>query len=211
MRAPTRTKQIQQYLYSTPIRYSVHMAATPGAPQRREQVLAAALTVFATFGYRRTSMDAVAQAADISRPGLYFLFSGKPELFRETMRQALDEALRDVRAALAAPDRDLSARVVAALDANLGRYVGTHINAGIEELLEMGAAPLGAMYDDYRAALLDALTKAIAASGRFTGDVKPGQVAELLEAAAEEWKHRVADRAEFVDKLTTAVAVALRP
>lgn len=191
--------------------YSVYVATTRGDTQRREQVLAEALTVFATFGYRKTSMDAVAQAADISRPGLYFLFSSKEELFRETMRQALDEAQRDVCAALDSPGADLNVRLVAALDANLGRYVGTHINEGVDDLLEHGTAQLQSMYDDYRAAFIDVLAGAIAASGRSTGSVTPRQIAEVLHAAASGWKHRVADRPEFVGKLTMAVDVALRP
>ncbi|MER5787084.1 TetR/AcrR family transcriptional regulator [Streptomyces sp. NPDC001980] len=188
------------------------MTATRGDTQRREQVLAAALTVFATFGYRKTSMDAVARAADISRPGLYFLFSGKEELFRETMRQELDRALADVRTALAAPGADLDARLVAALDAHLGRYVGTHLNEGVDELLEHGTAQLHDMYDAYRDAFLDTLAKAIDDSGRIVpGSVTPRQIAEVLQAAGEGWKHRVGDRAEFVRKLGVAVAVALRP
>ncbi|MGW6139479.1 TetR/AcrR family transcriptional regulator [Streptomyces sp. NPDC055144] len=187
------------------------MMTTRGDSQRREQVLAAALTVFATFGYRKTSMDAVAQAADISRPGLYFLFSSKEELFRATMRQALDEALRDVRAALASPGVELGGRLVAALDANLGRYVGTHLSEGVDDLLERGPAQLHIMYDEYRAAFLEVLTEAIAVADRSLGDVAPRQIAEVLFAAAEGWKHRVANREEFVEKLTMAVEVAVRP
>ncbi|SFG53337.1 hypothetical protein [Streptomyces mirabilis] len=67
------------------------------------------------------------------------------------------------------------------------------------------------MYDDYRGAFLDALTEAVAASGRPTASVTPRQIAEVLHAAAEGWKHRVADRPAFVDRLTMAVGVALRP
>ncbi|MGW2957798.1 TetR/AcrR family transcriptional regulator [Streptomyces sp. NPDC001220] len=187
------------------------MTATRGDLQRREQVLAAALSVFATFGFRKTSMDAVARAADISRPGLYFLFSGKEELFRETMRQELDRALGDVLTALAAPGTDLDARLVAALDAHLGRYVGTHLNEGVDELLEHGTAQLHGMYDDYRDAFRDALAGAIADSGRETGGVTPRQIAEVLQAAGEGWKHRVADRGEFAERLRVAVAVVSRP
>jgi hypothetical protein len=127
------------------------------------------------------------------------------------MRQALDEALGDARTALAAPGADLDARLVAALDAHLGRYVGTHINEGVDDLLEHGTAQLENMYDDYRGAFLDALAEAVAASGRPTAGVTPRQIAEVLHAAAEGWKHRVADRPAFVDKLTMAVGVALRP
>ena len=188
------------------------MAATRGDTRRREQVLAAALTVFATFGYRKTSMDAVARAADISRPGLYFLFSGKEEMFRETVRQELDRALADVRTALAAPGADLGARLVAALDANLGRYVGTHLGKGVDDLLEHGSEQLHDMYDDHRGAFLDALAKAITDSGPpLPGSVTPQQIAEVLRAAGEGWKHRVTDRPEFVARLRVAVAVALRP
>ncbi|MFF5142224.1 TetR/AcrR family transcriptional regulator [Streptomyces sp. NPDC013157] len=188
------------------------MTAPRGDTRRREQVLAAALTVFATFGYRRTSMDAVARAADISRPGLYFLFSGKEELFRETVRQELDRALADVRTALDAPGADLDTRLVAALDASLGRYVGTHLNEGVDDLLEHGTAQLHDLYDDHRDAFLDTLAKAIADSGRpVPGTVTPRQIAEVLQAAGEGWKHRVADRTEFVRRLGVAVGVALRP
>ncbi|WP_329565069.1 TetR/AcrR family transcriptional regulator [Streptomyces sp. NBC_01361] len=187
------------------------MSTPRGDAQRREQVLATALTVFATFGYRKTSMDTVAQAADISRPGLYFLFSSKQELFRATMRQELDKALEDVRAALAAPDVDLDARLVAALYAHLGRYVGTNLDEGVDALLEHDATKLDSMYDDYRAAFHDALSGAISTSGGTTGDVTPRQIAEVLAAAGEGWKHRVSDRPQFRDKLTLAVAVAMRP
>ncbi|MEW1772050.1 helix-turn-helix domain-containing protein [Streptomyces sp. NPDC086777] len=188
------------------------MTATRGDTRRREQVLAAALTVFATFGYRKTSMDAVARAADISRPGLYFLFSGKEELFRETVRQELDRTLADVRTALAAPGADLDARLVAALDAGLGRYVGTHLAQAVDDLLEHGAAQLLGLYGDHRDAFLDTLARAIADSGRTaSGTVTPRQIAEVLQAAGEGWKHRAGDRAEFVRRLGVAVAVALRP
>lgn len=186
------------------------MTTPRGDTQRREQVLAEALTVFATFGYRKTSMDAVARAADISRPGLYFLFASKEELFRATMQQELDQALNDARAALTEPDVSLDARLVAALDAHLGRYVGTHLNEGVDELIEHGAVKLDSMYDDYRDAFHGALAEAIAASGRPIGNVAASQIAEVLAAAGEGWKHRVADRSEFVDKLALAVDVVLR-
>ncbi|MFQ6398336.1 hypothetical protein ACLMAJ_33460 [Nocardia sp. KC 131] len=62
-----------------------------------------------------------------------------------------------------------------------------------------------------RDAFHDALAEAIAASGRPAGNVASGQIAEVLAAAGEGWKHRVADRPEFVDKLALAVGVVLRP
>lgn len=50
---------------------------------KRRQLASAALGVFARYGYRRTSMDLVAQAAGISRPAVYQHFGNKEEVFRE--------------------------------------------------------------------------------------------------------------------------------
>ncbi|MEJ1972949.1 MAG: helix-turn-helix domain-containing protein [Lacunisphaera sp.] len=64
----------------------------PAAEPRRTALLEAALGVFARFGYRKTSMDEVARAAQISRQGLYLHFANKEELFRATVQQAVEDA-----------------------------------------------------------------------------------------------------------------------
>jgi len=51
------------------------------APQRREEILEAALTEFAAGGYHGTSTDAIARRAGISQPYLFRLFATKKELF----------------------------------------------------------------------------------------------------------------------------------
>ncbi|MFD6726563.1 helix-turn-helix domain-containing protein, partial [Streptomyces sp. NPDC060131] len=47
-------------------------APTGADADRRTMVLESAMATFARFGYRKTSMEEVARAAHISRPGLYF-------------------------------------------------------------------------------------------------------------------------------------------
>ncbi|WP_328375615.1 helix-turn-helix domain-containing protein [Micromonospora zamorensis] len=59
----------------------VHTAALGEA--RRHRVLKAARVTFARYGYRRTSMEAIAQAADMSRPALYQHLSNKEAVFRD--------------------------------------------------------------------------------------------------------------------------------
>lgn len=48
---------------------------------REQQMLDAAISIFAEHGYRSTSMDAIAKAADTSKPMLYLYFGSKEELF----------------------------------------------------------------------------------------------------------------------------------
>jgi AcrR family transcriptional regulator len=58
------------------------------ADERREQVLAAALSVFARDGYEGTSTEDVAKAAGISQPYLFRLFDTKRALFIALIERA---------------------------------------------------------------------------------------------------------------------------
>ena len=68
------------------------------ANERREQILQAALTVFADGGYAGTTTDQVAREAGVSQPYVVRLFGGKQQLFAELYSRAS----RRVVAALAA-------------------------------------------------------------------------------------------------------------
>ena len=64
------------------------MAMRLPAPERREQLLSVALTVFAKHGYHDTSMNDVADAAGITKPVLYQHFASKRELFLDVIEEA---------------------------------------------------------------------------------------------------------------------------
>jgi len=70
---------------------------------RRDQILAAARTVFAARGYT-ASTDEVARAAGVSQPYVVRLFGSKRELFVETYRQASDQVLAALRSVEPGPD-----------------------------------------------------------------------------------------------------------
>lgn len=58
------------------------VSMTDAASAKRDQILTAALGVFGRYGFRRTSMDLLAQAAGMSRPALYQHFKSKADVFR---------------------------------------------------------------------------------------------------------------------------------
>lgn len=60
------------------------------AEDRRSDVIAAALTAFATSGYFGTNTTEIASAAGISQPYLYRLYSNKEALFVATLEAAKD-------------------------------------------------------------------------------------------------------------------------
>src|SRR3954467_10277013 len=112
------------------------MASMPSTKDgaRQERVLGVALEVFGRYGFRKASMDEIARAADISRQGLYLHFANKEALFRAAVRQELDIAVGDVSRALSAKGVGLEQRLVAAMDAWLGRYVGAMLGSDIANL-----------------------------------------------------------------------------
>lgn len=64
--------------------------------QRRDQLLGVAKSVFATRGYRTTSMDTIAEAAGVSKPVLYQHFASKQDLYLALIDSSafrLDESL----------------------------------------------------------------------------------------------------------------------
>src|SRR6476660_8492434 len=68
---------------------------------RRRQLLAAAQEVFVAQGYHGAAMDDIAERAGVSKPVLYQHFPSKLELYVALLDVACDEAVANVRHALA--------------------------------------------------------------------------------------------------------------
>ena len=64
---------------------------------RREEILAAALQMVTTYGFRRTSMQDIADAVGISRPALYLEFKNKTEIFRAAAEDLFEQKIEVAR------------------------------------------------------------------------------------------------------------------
>jgi AcrR family transcriptional regulator len=99
------------------------------APDKRAALLAAAQDCFLLYGFKRTSMDDIAQRAGMSRAALYLLFPNKEAIFRTLSEQLHDAALARAEAALRS-DEPLEQRLV-------GAFEGKHLE--LFELVQRGA------------------------------------------------------------------------
>lgn len=70
------------------------------AAKRRGQVVAAATGVFLRYGYARTTMADIAQAAGLSRPTLYLTFSDKEDAFQAVVAAIAANKLAEIRQGL---------------------------------------------------------------------------------------------------------------
>jgi AcrR family transcriptional regulator len=185
----------------------------PVESARQERVLAVALDVFGRYGFRKTSMEEVARSAEISRQALYLRYANKEALFRAAVRQELDNALSEASRCLDEHGTRLDDRVVSALDAWLGRFVGSTLASDIGNLLENSTMHLGDMVTESIAAFEARLSAAIAVAttedDRRRLGVTSDEVSAMLHTMGRGWKYQVSSRTEFVARITAAVRLVL--
>ena len=187
-----------------------HVEAMPaGTTDRRAGVLDSALTTFARFGYRKTSMDAIARSADISRPGLYFLFASKEELFRAAVLRGLEDDLSNAEAVLGERDRPIRARVLAAFDLWAGRYVGPGAR-DLAAVIDESPGLLGEIVVDLPQRFADLVTAALVASLSGESAASCAQIAQMLISASIGIKHQVEDRVSYNERFAVAVDLLVR-
>jgi len=70
----------------------------PEPKTRREKIMVSAWQVFAAYGFRRTSMQDIADATGISRPALYLEFANKADIFRALATSKFEMNIEQVKA-----------------------------------------------------------------------------------------------------------------
>ncbi len=188
-----------------------------GDDGRRVRLLDAAVGVFLRYGFRKTSMDEVARAADVSRQALYLHFDTKEQLFRAAVEHAVGASARAAEAAFADTSRDAEGRLVAGLDAWMGRFAGAPSQGmgDIEALLEQREPELRELLRSHEQRVVEAMAKCLRATG-LAAAYKPAgltarQLAETLYATGRGTKHAVASRAEFVTAMELAARALCLP
>ena len=182
-----------------------HTPSAVAEPDRRAAVLEAALTAFARFGYRKTSMDEVARSADISRPGLYFLFASKEALFRAAVTQALERDLAAVEHLLTHIDRPLHERLLDSFDRWAGRYVGP-LTSDIAGVIDDNSDLLGAIVATAPRRFEELLTDTLSAD---YGHELATRMTQTIISTSIGIKHQVSTREDYLERLRVALNLLL--
>ncbi|WP_394427695.1 TetR family transcriptional regulator [Streptomyces sp. SGAir0957] len=177
------------------------LASPTTETDRRTTVLDSALATFARFGYRKTSMEEVARAAHISRPGLYFLFASKEALFRAAVTQALERDIAAVEHVLAEVDRPLPQRLIEAFDRWAGRYVGP-LARDVAGVVEDNPDLIGPIAQTAPRRFEELITDALAVD---SGRERAARVAQTLISTSIGLKHQAESRDIYLARLKVAV------
>lgn len=180
---------------------------------RRARVLESALRTFARRGYRRTSVDEVADEARISRPGLYLWYGSKQRLLQAAVEHALAADTGEAERVLGEEREPLRDRLLVAFDLWAGKYTGA-LATDLEGLLAQDATLLGDVPSTYRARFRAAVERALSGAALLDGSpserLDAAAVADVLLALAAGTKQQAADRADFAARFRLGLDLLLR-
>src|ERR1700704_478069 len=146
-------------------------AARAQRREARDELLAAALRVFALRGYREAGVDEIAAEAGYSKGALYWHFSGKEELLTALLEERIDAPMRDRVALLASapPERDMSVEGTRAFAQQLGEQREAMLLEREYWSLAIRDPELRARYAERQTELRGALAAAMEARARHLG------------------------------------------
>ena len=127
---------------------------------KKKLIADAAFQVFAEHGFRKTSMQLIAQRAGMSRPALYLHFQSKEDVFRYLGIGYLTKVAQDIEAALArsAPAAQTLQKVFDAFDPDGIKAILLDAEHG-DELMEINETSVKDMAAEIEARILSALAK----------------------------------------------------
>jgi AcrR family transcriptional regulator len=146
-------------------------AARAEGRKARDELLTAALGVFARRGYREAGVDEIAAEAGYSKGALYWHFSGKEELLTTLLDERIDAPMRDRVALLASapPERDMAVEATREFARQLGGQREAMLLEREYWTLAIRDPELRARYVERQTELRDALAAAIEARARHLG------------------------------------------
>ncbi|WP_170504731.1 TetR/AcrR family transcriptional regulator [Ruegeria arenilitoris] len=177
---------------------------------RQKTILNSAFQAFAAYGYRKTSMDDIAQGAGMSRPALYLHFKNKEaivskltEVYYVEKCAAVAEALAtsgSVPEVLASAIQAQTAGMAAILASPHGLEMLDNTKSLSAEIIAEGEAKLSGLYADWltqqeRAGRVRLLAGAAETGRTITATLKG---LKLIGAGAEVYEQQVAQIAALI-------------
>lgn len=181
-------------------------SSTNSSDEKRDSILRAVIPVFGRLGFRKATVEDLAEAAGLSKQGLYLHFSGKEDVFVAAMQRYLEDGLRFVDEALATANAPLLDRLVGAMDAWFGRHLDTFTPPSLDVI--EAAHQSGSAIEGYTTAFKARIETALMQSDEFAATENictPGELSEVLLRFGLTWKEARQSRADFRGKVRLCV------
>jgi AcrR family transcriptional regulator len=154
---------------------------------RPQEILEAALAVFAEKGFAAARMDDIARRAGVTKGTIYLYFDGKEALFKALLREAADTKIAEFLALAAAHDGPVAPFIAQLLRA-IGNFVATTDRAVLPKIViaEAGNFPeLARFHHDIVISRVFAFVVELVARAQARGEfraINPEHAARILMA-----------------------------
>jgi AcrR family transcriptional regulator len=178
---------------------------------RRQEIIDAAFEVFMRYGYRRTTMDDIAQRVGLSRPTLYLTFPNKEAILRAVVEVGHERILAEIEAGLSA-QRSLTEQLLHVFEIwSIQPFEMVAKSPAADELMTDSFGFVSDVFDrssDRLAALLTRLLRA-AVTDADALDPPAQARAQVLIAAAHGFKSRARDTEDMRRLIRDLVAMTV--
>jgi AcrR family transcriptional regulator len=158
---------------------------------KKNKILAAALSVFLRYGFRRVTMNDIAEAAGVSRAALYLLFKDKEDIFVGVFLQWVDATVAAIESEMNATGTPKKKLELAFEIWAVRPFEMVMASQEAKELVDCSfdfAQPaLRQGYDKFEAAIAPVLSS-LAARQKTKANMAPEKVAHVLASAVRGFK-----------------------
>lgn len=175
------------------------------------RALEAAKNVFLRYGFRRVTMQDIANEAGISRPALYLLLPNKEEAFKATIQQVTSDSMAAIRAGLPAKATAGEKLRFAFEIWTVGPFQIMQSSPDAKDLVNCGqdfaCDVLAKISADFESLLIEILKPLVARDKPAI--LPPAQIAHLLASAIHGFKDAAASVAELRKLIHGLIALTL--
>ena len=183
-------------------------------PPRRAAILATAVKVFFQFGYRKTSMEDVAAAAQVSRQTLYLQFRDKERLFRAALEYVTEQMLVSIRGLAANPNGTVEQRLIGVFELLCGDSLALSSQINIVELLAIARSQEESIVSrfeaDVRSVIADTLTQAGTAARWERHGIGAQELAMHLLDTSAGIKSATGNLSEYKQRMALAIRIIVK-
>jgi AcrR family transcriptional regulator len=187
------------------------MTASNAAMARRDEIVRAAIGVFLRYGYARTTMRDIAQAAGLTRPTLYLTFPDKERIFTAVVEKMIDDKLTEIRGGLQR-QKTLETRLRFACSAWAAEgYELVQAHPDAADMFDLGFKSVCAGYDQFGELLAEILDEPL---GRSSFELSARDAARTIVFAMRGFKDVATSGAEMrrlIEVHVKLVAGAIEP
>ncbi len=179
-----------------------------------DETLLAALKVFIHYGYRKTSLDDVAQAVGVSRQTLYQRYTNKETLFKLSLEMCLEDSLVRCRAVAKEAGGDVEDKLFRIFDIWGGEYVEMlRSSPHAAEVMEASEALVGDLCETKMEEFADILREVLESFGLPVlkdERISAHKLAEIMNFTAKGLFHKAKDYEHFSEQIRTTIFVMCR-